>query len=122
MCYNYGSGVKNASRDQERIIDQLTNLRNVLEQVRKVVTGETIQTASQLPALNELFDKSDGLPRCHAELENLKSELEPKSGHRGIMKALTWPLKEADVRKTVDHLEKFQQLLNLALSVDHMFV
>ena len=121
MCYNYGSGVKNASRDQERIIDQLTNLRNILEQVRKVVTGENIQTASQFPALNELIDQSDGLTRCHAELENLKSKLEPKSG-RHIMKALTWPLREADVRKTLDNLERFQRLLSLALSADQTFV
>jgi hypothetical protein len=38
------------------------------------------------------------------------------------MQALTWPLKEVDVDRTLDKLAKFQDLLTVALDVTQTYV
>ncbi|KAF8492135.1 hypothetical protein JB92DRAFT_3147541 [Gautieria morchelliformis] len=45
-CYDYGSGVKNASRDKKRIIDQLFGLQKVLESVRRLVEDDETAASS----------------------------------------------------------------------------
>jgi DNA repair exonuclease SbcCD ATPase subunit len=122
-CYNYGSGVKNASKEKKRIVDQLFGLQHVLEDVRALVQDEDSKTSSRLPALLELLnDSNNGLPRCHAELEKLKAKLEPKSRHTDHIQALIWPFKEGEVKKTLDRLGQFQQRLTSTLSVDQTYV
>jgi hypothetical protein len=96
-------------------------LLKVLDGVRQLVSdGENDNggnnASSRLPALNDL------IPRCRAELESLKGILEKTLRRKGRMRALTWPLKEADVNKTVENLGKFQQLLMATLSVDQTCV
>ncbi|KAF8483141.1 hypothetical protein JB92DRAFT_3101779 [Gautieria morchelliformis] len=94
-CYNYGSSVKNASRDKTRIIDQLFGLQKVLE------------------TLNEL------LLHYRDELQSLNAALERGLGRKGRMQALIWPLKENEVHKTLDKLGKLQNLLTTAMDIDH---
>jgi hypothetical protein len=98
-------------------------LQKVLDDVRRLVEnadresdGSDTGTSSRLPALNEL------IPRCRAELELLKVTLENNLARKGRVQALIWPLKEAEVNKTVENLGRFQHLLTSALSVDHMYV
>ena len=118
--------MKNASRDRERIIKQLFGLQKVLDDVRQLVgdsenddeenDGGENRPSSRFPAITDL------IPRCRGELESLKGILEENLRRKGRMQALIWPLKEADVNKTVDNLGKFQHLLMSALSVDQTYV
>lgn len=121
-CHNYSSGVRNASRDKKKIIDQLFGLQKVLDDVRDLLEDAEANAPSRLPALRELFNKPDGLPRCRAELETLKAKLETRPGRRDRVQALVWPLKEGEVKKTLDYIGQFQQLLSSTLNVDHMHV
>ncbi|KAF8530661.1 hypothetical protein JB92DRAFT_510276 [Gautieria morchelliformis] len=73
-CYYYGSGVKNASRNRERIIKELVGLWAVLKQVSRLVNdegGETsrLETSSRLLALNDLLD------HCGREMRSLRVAL-----------------------------------------------
>ncbi|KAF8518085.1 ankyrin repeat-containing domain protein [Gautieria morchelliformis] len=121
-CYSYGSGVKNASKDKKKIIDQLRGLQSVLEGVRALVEDEELKASSRLPAVLELLnDSSNGLSRCHAELAALKTKLEPKARHTDRIQALIWPFKEGEVKKTLHHLGQFQQRLDSTLSVDQTY-
>jgi hypothetical protein len=52
------------------------------------------------------------------EMEGLGENLERKGG----MQALTWPLKEAEVNKTVDIIRKLKDSLIMAIEVDQTYV
>jgi len=93
----------------------------VLEDVRELVEDEAI-APSRLPALAKLLDNPDGLPRCISELESLKMKLEPKGRHADRMQALIWPLKEGEVKKTLEYLGQFQHSLSTTLTVDQTYV
>ncbi|KAF8507625.1 hypothetical protein JB92DRAFT_690694 [Gautieria morchelliformis] len=111
-CYSYGNSVKNASRDRERIIDQLFGLQKVLETIRRLVEHDETVAASRLPVLNEV------IPRCRDELDSLNSKLERDLGRKGRIQAFIWPLKEGEVNKTLEKLSKLQELLTTAMDVD----
>ena len=133
-CYNYGNGVKNASREKKQIINQLFGLQKVLEDVRTLVEDEEgiasscfpedggAVADSRLPALVKLLNNREGLDRCLSELEILKEKLIPKGGWTDRTQALIWPFKQGDLKKTLDHLAQFQNLLSSALVVDQTYV
>jgi hypothetical protein len=52
------------------------------------------------------------------EMEDLGNDLGRKSG----MEALAWPLKEAEVNKTVDSIRKLKDSLIMAMEVDQTYV
>jgi hypothetical protein len=120
--YSYGTGVKNASKEKKQIIDQLLALQKVLEDVRALAEEEESKASPRLPALIELFNQSHRLLRCRAELDTLKATLETRGRRTDRMKALIWPFKEGEVKKTLDNLRQFQQLLSSTLSVDQVYV
>lgn len=120
MCYAYGNSVENASKDKKKTIDQLLGIQKVLDDVRELVED---QEASRLPALYELLTKPDGLKRCEDELKDLEAKLKPKpsrTDHK--MQALIWPLKEGEVKKTLDYLRQLQQLWSSSLNVDQTYI
>ncbi|KAF8490583.1 hypothetical protein JB92DRAFT_1305039 [Gautieria morchelliformis] len=111
-CYNYGISVKNASRDKQRILDQLFGLQKVLDSIRRLVEEDETAASSRLPALNEQ------LLRCRDELQSLNTALAKGLGGKGRMQALIWPLKESEVHKALGKLGKLQDLLTTAMDVD----
>ena len=77
--------------------DQLIALRNVLEELHKLVqdqSGPRLSSQEQSSALDAL------LGNCKVELEELETKLKPK----GWKASLMWPLKEKDMKKTLDRL------------------
>ncbi|KAF8484357.1 hypothetical protein JB92DRAFT_1574797 [Gautieria morchelliformis] len=183
-CYYYGSGVKNASRNRERIIKELVGLWVVLKQVSRLVKderGETsrLETSSRLLALNDLLRHCGGEMRSlraalsgetvgtievasegnvesiemgrleaatdnnmesietsiqvvldgnmdsiqaalHGDMKTFLAVLEKHLGHKSGMQGLMWPLKEADLNKTVDSIGKLQGLLMNAMGIDQI--
>ncbi|KAF8583762.1 hypothetical protein K439DRAFT_1634090 [Ramaria rubella] len=89
-CSNYHSGVKNASRDQKNITEQLIGWETTLRRLVQLLLQE--DASSRLPALGEVLsqpytpNETDGrLARCRAELEGLRKKLEPQRGRKGIV-------------------------------------
>lgn len=118
ICYDYRAAVKNAPRDAKRIIDEVNTLQDVLEQLLKLAETASINASAHLPAL-ELLNKPDGpLIKCRAKLLALKAKLEPQEGWRAVKKALTWPLRETEVTKALDNINRFKATLTLALTAD----
>jgi hypothetical protein len=63
------------------------------------------------------------------EMENLEAALGHEMGclgkdlrRQGVMQALTWPLEEAEVNKTVDSIRNLKDSLIMAMEVDHTYV
>ena len=94
-------------------------MQQILDDVRELLEDEEAKGSSRLPGLTELLNTPEGLPRCRTELETLKAKLEIKDG---TIQALVWPLKEGDVKKTIDYLGWFQHLLISGLNVDQTYV
>ncbi|KAB8292154.1 hypothetical protein EYC80_007897 [Monilinia laxa] len=125
FCYDYRQGAKHASKEIVRISDELNGLRDILDSLLRLAEKSEGNGGAQL-ATFELLLKDDGpLWVCRRELEVLKGKLEIRDGDggwraRGLEKArmLVWPLKEGEVRKTLDVLERLKSTLQLGLSAD----
>lgn len=121
VCYHYGNGVKNASKDKKMITEELRRLQKVLEDVCELVQDEEAKAASRLPTLFSLLEKPGGLPHCRDELESLKAQLEPKVRRSTVTQLLVWPFKEGAIRQTLDNIAQFKELLVSALNVDQTY-
>jgi len=100
------------------ITKELRSLCDVLEGLLKVAESESDKGSARLSTFDSLTKPDGPLAECEAELISLKGKLEPASGLKAVGKALTWPLREGDVRKTLDKLERMKETLNLALTAD----
>ena len=67
-----GISVKNMTKDENKIIDQLWGLQKILEDVQELVEDE--KGTRILPSLIEL-EEPDGLPRGLSELKILDSKV-----------------------------------------------
>jgi hypothetical protein len=62
------------------------------------------------------------LAGCHAELDSLLNRIKNKDGGTSRKKALAWTFRQGEVRKTLENLQRFHQLLTSALLVDQTYV
>lgn len=121
ICYDYRAGVESASRDVIQITNELNSLREVLESLLLVVEkskSNNGKDVSRLATFESLMEEGGPLMTCKAELERLKSTLEPEKGWRKMRSKLVWPLREGEVRRTLDGLERLKGTMGFALSVD----
>ena len=119
ICYDYRSGVASASREVLQITESLNSLKEILESILRLI--ET--TKSGELSTVELLAKDGGtLQGCQAELERLRGKLEPEKGWRKLRKSLAWPLKEGEMRRALEGLERWKSMMQLALSADQALV
>lgn len=124
ICYEYRQGIKNASREVAQISDELNSLNDVLETLLKLVEsssdswGNRTGPSARLSTFESLVKPAGPLLACQSQLERLKKQLEPQQGWRELKKTLTWPLKEPDMKKALDNLQRLKSTMQLALSAD----
>lgn len=119
LCYQYITKVKDAKEDIQRLGDTVTDTKNVLEKLQRLLHKHD---KSQLSTTNTLL----ALQGCSKELEELEAKLKAKlerHGRRTVMRgfglrALKWPLTSKEVEKIVQNLEKYGHTFSLALQVD----
>ncbi|KAF2188504.1 hypothetical protein K469DRAFT_767383 [Zopfia rhizophila CBS 207.26] len=114
LCFQYSVAVNNSKKDIDRLQRTVTNIKNVLEEVRQLLDG---QDKTRL-----LTTHKDSLEECYQQLQGLKAQLEPgktrKAMHRFGVRALKWPFTNKQVENMVASLEKCEQTFSLALQVD----
>lgn len=121
ICYDYRQGTKHASREVIQITDELNSLKDVLDALLRLVEKTDPGNASRLSTF-ELLNKDDGpLRTCEGQLEALKKNLEPESGWKAVKRTLIWPLREGEVLKTMEALERLKSTMQLALSADQAY-
>jgi hypothetical protein len=118
VCYDYRQGVTSASREVIQFSDQLNALKDVLEALLSLIENQKLENLSRLSTVSDLAKENGTLDGCRKELERLQEELTPEKGWRKIRRTLIWPLKEKEMRKTLDDLERFKSTIQLALSTD----
>jgi len=128
VCYDYSCAMKNSSWELPRVIEEVKDLRNVLETLEQLANkAENADPAAegQLPTLKLLCNPEGLLAMCLRELQALKEKLDPPdwsgqvgSKRRAFIQALSWPLKEGDTKNTLEKIGRLKTTLNLALTVD----
>ncbi len=119
ICYDYRSAFKSANRDLARTIDEITGLRDVLEQLLKLVDYKDIDDRWKVPTVRSLAKPDGILATCKSELVRIEKKIEPaKTKWTAIGQALTWPLKEGEISKDLDAISRTKSTLSLSLLVD----
>lgn len=117
LGYDYIGGAIDASKDIRWLLGELHSLSNVLLILQDHARDDK---TLRLTALQTLNGQNGPLEGCRLELQRLQLKLEPKTGLRGKMKSLVWPLKEKEIFKHISRLEGHKNLFNLALTADQL--
>ena len=116
LCFQYSAEVKNAKKDIEHFQRKVTDIKDALERLKKLVDGPN---RTRLLATYELLDT---LQECLLRLKKVKTQLEPGKTRKMMswlgVRALKWPFTSKKVEKIVASLERYQQTFSLALQVD----
>jgi hypothetical protein len=119
LCYQYRQGIKDGPRDAQRILQNVLNVRDLIERVLQMSEDDTTAGPDYLPSLKKL-EVADGIfSQCHAVLAELETLLsEPVSQWRQLRRRLIWPLKQDDVNKALSSLREVKSVIDLALTAD----
>ena len=125
LCFRYGQGVRQAEKDADLIISEIDTFQIYLRTVKDILVREDA-AAEGLERLQSLHSVIDGesavLKRCGRDLEILKTKLEKVQSEgrfQGAIHRLAWPLKQEEVKKTLDTLKRFTEAVDRALNVDN---
>ena len=125
LCFRYGQGVRQAEKDADLIISEIDTFQIYLRTVKEILVKEDA-AAEGLERLQSLHSVIDGesavLKRCGRDLEILKTKLErvqSEGRFQGAIHRLAWPLKQEEVKKTLDTLKRFTEAVDRALNVDN---
>ena len=125
LCFRYSLGVRGADRDADLVINEIDTFQKYLRTLKEILVNEDVATAGlhRLQNLNEIIDgESAALRTCESNLEGLKTKLVKvqSEGHfREAVRKLSWPLKQDEVRKTLDSLRKFAEAVDRAVNLDN---
>lgn len=122
LCIQYSVAVKNAKKDIQHLQRKVSDIKDVLEEVKRLLNG---RDKSLLSATHKLSDSlSNSLKECFLQLQELNTRLEPgktrKVMSRIRIRDLQWPFTSKEVEKLVASLEGYEQTYTLALQKDQM--
>lgn len=121
VCYDYRMGVRDAPQDISRILDEVSSIGTIAQQLVKAIESDDASSLPSLPSL-QATDGDDGtLRRCLVELQDLKASLKlakPSS----LGRALAWPLQPVDAERILQTLATTKSTLQLALAADNTWV
>lgn len=116
LCFQYADAVKDAKKDIDHLQNAITDIKNVLEEVKQLLDD---QDKARLPTMHKL---SRSLEECRQRLQRLEAQLEPgktrKAMRRFGVRALKWPFTSKQVEKTIVCLNEYKHTFSLALQVD----
>ena len=116
--------MRDASRDADLVINEIDTFQKYLRNLKEILEKEDTATdaSDRLHNLNAIIHgESAALQMCRENLEDIKikfSRVKSEGHFRGAIHKLSWPLKQEEVRKTLDTLKKFTAAIDRALSVD----
>ena len=122
LCAQYSVAVKHAKGDIERLQQKVNNIKDVVEELQKLLDKQDkLQLLTTRTLLEPLQNCCQGLERLDAKL---RVKFEASRG-RNVMRrfgirALKWPLTSKEVEKMVTSLEQYQHTFTLALQVDQV--
>jgi hypothetical protein len=118
-CHKYRCGVQRAQKDIGRILDEAKVLRDVLEEViRLLEEGETEGTANA-PSLRKMNLAGGLFSELLSDLSRLETRLRPSTNKwKRLGDKLLWPLQESDVKRALDSIQRLRGIVQVGLAVD----
>ena len=129
LSYKYLNGVKNASKDINRLINELTSLSGILMALQAgASTNWTTRFSDQNSSHSSTYSIETLIPECTSLIEELRMKLEikptskqdPTKATVGVFRSLMWPVKEKETIEYVQKLERLKTLLTLAISMENL--
>lgn len=122
LCFQYSIAVKNAKKDIERLRQKISDINDVLQEVKRLLDGGDKMLLSATHKLSNSL--SNSLKECFLQLQELNTQLKPGKTHKTMsrfgVRALKWPFTSKEVEKLVASLEGYEQIYTLALQKDQM--
>lgn len=113
----YIGGLRRASSDRRRLVEEFTALGLILQHLRDRTSGNNNNNNN-----GALQGLAGPLANCRQELEALAAKMAPrkkKAGLKGVWMKLKWPLEEAETMQIVERMERYKTLFHFALTADH---
>jgi hypothetical protein len=117
----YLNGVKAASEDRQRLLNEVASISGFLH-ILKDRAEQSQQGNSWSSTLKSLDGPKGPLAQFKIALERLTSKLAPVVGLRKAGKAITWPFQKEEIKELLATIERLKSLFSLALQNDHMCV
>jgi hypothetical protein len=122
LCNDYIQTIKDAPKDMQIIIGEVTSLKAILENFRAVdLHANTIKL---VPSLFQTMGPVEACRRCLLTLRSLlpkdKPEVSQGELRRITIADLAWPLKQSKVRKLLAEISGHKSTLLLAITGDMM--
>ncbi len=125
----YYTGVKDAPKEIERLLDELKTFNDVLIHLSDIAAkaekndkGSAMQEISHkgtcLPSVTKLLEPDAALRLCFAEMQQFMDRVTTQKSK--MKKALKWPFQKEEVYQTIGRLQKLQSLLEFAIATDNV--
>lgn len=117
----YLVSVKGASRDRQKIYNELSSITSILF-VLKDQADEAEHDGSWDTTLRALDMPKGPLEQFQKALETLAAKLAPVDGLKKLHKSLMWPFQEKEIKDILSTIERQKALFSLARQNDHLYV
>ncbi len=125
----YYTGVKDAPKEIERLLDELKTFNDILKSLRDTATRaerngkdealhETSHKGTYLPSVTKLLEPDAALRLCFAEMQQFMDRVTTQKSK--MKKALKWPFQKEEIYQTIGRLQKLQSLLKFAIATDNV--
>ena len=115
----YLSDVKNAPKERDQCMIELSNLNILMLQLKSHLNEPTLSKPwyAKAQALNV---KDGPLDQYKLALEHLLVKIEPKDKMRRLANTLMWNFVKAEVTSILARTERLKTLMQIALEMDHL--
>ncbi|ORY03156.1 hypothetical protein BCR34DRAFT_545330 [Clohesyomyces aquaticus] len=129
VCYEVRAALRKAPWSLTRMIDEIKDLRNVLENLERISEGLDV-SAGRDKKRSRIFDilcepDVGPLARCYQELTRLEKKIsstvgsmKSESRRRAFMAVMGWQLKEADANECLARIDRCKSTMLLAITAD----
>ena len=118
--YQYGTAVRNAKEDMDRVADEIEKLKDTLVKLRDIAQNAEAsgQPLTCWPTLVSLQAQDDPLQKCLADLKTLQLEPAPEGRLERVIARAQWPLKHRGIEKQLRVIVGRKDRLIEALNID----
>lgn len=113
----YLNSVKNAPKERENVIKEISSITGVLFLVKDQADRESTTPSS----LRSLSVPKGPLEQYQIALETLASKFSPVGALKKLGRVVTWPFDKGEINSILQSLERLKSYFILALQSDHLY-
>ncbi|KAI1084890.1 ankyrin repeat-containing domain protein [Whalleya microplaca] len=116
LCYDYRRSVQGAKKDVATLQRELQSLRDVIEQLLKLLDADN---EFYLPLLRKINASNDSFKEYEEDFRRLEDRLRsPISKWRQLGHQLLWPLRERELSKDLESIHRMKGIIEFSLVAD----